>query len=145
MDDQGNVYMIATLQGDPVAGISGHLHEMAGQPAFWNVYLAADDVDATAAKVEEAGGKVEADRSTSWSTAGWRRSRTRPGAGEPVAGQGAHRDRRANEPGTPIWNELITPDVDLATQFYGDVLGIGVEKTEMPGGAATPGSPSTAG
>ena len=28
----------------------------------------------------------------------------------------------------------ITPDVDRATQFYGDVLGIGVEKTEMPGG-----------
>ena len=33
---------------------------MADHPAFWNVYLAADDVDAAAAKVAEAGGKVEA-------------------------------------------------------------------------------------
>ena len=33
---------------------------MAGHPAFWNVYLATDDVDATVSKVEESGGKVEA-------------------------------------------------------------------------------------
>jgi predicted enzyme related to lactoylglutathione lyase len=44
---------------------------------------------------------------------------------------------RASEPGTPIWNELVTPDVERATTFYGDVLGMGVQKMEMPAGSYT--------
>ena len=43
-----------------MAGISGQMPELAGHPAFWGVFLAVDDLDATAAKVEPAGGKVEA-------------------------------------------------------------------------------------
>ena len=34
--------------------------ELSGHPAFWGVYLAVDDVDATAAKVASAGGTLEA-------------------------------------------------------------------------------------
>ena len=60
LDDQGNVYLTPAKGGESVAGIAGQMPEMAGHPAFWGVYLAVDDVDATAAKVEGAGGKVEA-------------------------------------------------------------------------------------
>ena len=54
--DDGHVYIVGNLQGDAVAGITFQLPEMADHPAFWNVYLAADDVDAVAARVGPAGG-----------------------------------------------------------------------------------------
>ena len=53
-------YYIGTIEGDDVAGVSGQMPGMEGHPAFWGVYLAVDDVDAATAKVEAAGGKVEA-------------------------------------------------------------------------------------
>ena len=39
---------------------------------------------------------------------------------------------RANEPGTPIWNELLTPDIGRATQFYADVLGLTARTPPVP-------------
>ena len=59
--DDGHVYIVGNLQGDAVAGITFQLPELEGHPAFWNVYLAADDVDAVAARVGPAGGIVEAE------------------------------------------------------------------------------------
>ena len=56
-----DVYLNATLEGDVVAGISSQMPELAGHPAFWSVFLAVDDVDATVAAVAAAGGKVDAD------------------------------------------------------------------------------------
>src|SRR3954447_11273997 len=56
----GRTYIMASLQGDAVAGISAQLPELAGHPGFWNVYLAADAVDDVAARVAPAGGEVEA-------------------------------------------------------------------------------------
>jgi predicted enzyme related to lactoylglutathione lyase len=134
----GHVYMIGKIEGDSVAGIGGQMPELAGHPAFWGVYLAADDVDASAAKVEGAGGKIEAgpldvmdagrmvavQDPTGVRVSFWQ-------AGKTIGSE------RANEPGTPIWNELVTPDVDRAAQFYTDVLGVGVEKMQMPEGDYT--------
>ena len=37
----------------------------------------------------------------------------------------------AGEIGTPVWNELVTPDVATATQFYSDVLGVGWESMSI--------------
>jgi uncharacterized protein len=39
--------------------------------------------------------------------------------------------QRANEPGTPTWNECVTPDVAAAVKFYGEVLGMGSEAMDM--------------
>jgi len=44
---------------------------------------------------------------------------------------------RANEPGTPIWNEVVTPDVPAAVAFYGEVLGMRGETMDMPAGEYT--------
>jgi predicted enzyme related to lactoylglutathione lyase len=40
----------------------------------------------------------------------------------------------ANEPGTPIWNELVSPDLPTATAFYATVLGITWDTVPMEGG-----------
>ena len=86
---------------------------MEGHPAFWGVYLAVDDVDATTAKVEAAGGKVEAgpfDVNTNG-----RMSAIQDPTGARVdlwqAGTTIG-TQRANEPGTPIWNECVTADIE---------------------------------
>jgi predicted enzyme related to lactoylglutathione lyase len=46
-------------------------------------------------------------------------------AGETVGTQ------RANEPGTPTWNECVTPDVPKAMAFYAEVLGMSSEDQDM--------------
>ena len=131
MGEMGHYY-IPNIEGDEIGGISGQMPGMEGHPAVWGVYLAVDDVDATAAKVEPAGGKVEAgpfdvDKNgrmaaivdpTGARVGLWQ-------AGETIGTQ------RANEPGTPTWNECVTSDVATATKFYADVLGMGSEAMDM--------------
>ena len=131
MGEMGHYY-IPTIEGDEIGGISGQMPGMEGHPAFWGVYLAVDDVDAATAKVEPAGGKVEAgpfDVNTNG-----RMSAIQDPTGARV-GLWQARDtigtQRANEPGTPIWNEIMTPDIPRATQFYADVLGMGSEAAPM--------------
>jgi predicted enzyme related to lactoylglutathione lyase len=131
MGEMGHYY-IGTIEGDEIAGLSGPMPGMEGHPAFWNVYLAVDDVDATTAKVEPAGGKVEAGpfdvnqngrMAALQDPTGARISLWQ--AKETVGTQ------RGNEPGTPIWNELVTPDIPRATQFYAEVVGMGSESMPM--------------
>lgn len=138
VDDAGSVYLIGRLEGDQIAGISWQLPELAGHPAFWGVFLAVDDVDATVAKVEAAGGKVEAGPFDVMEHGRMAAIQDPTGARVNLWQAKAHIGTgRANEPGTPIWNELVTPDVDTATAFYADVLGMGVSRTEMPDGVYT--------
>lgn len=138
LDDQGNVYLAAEKDGDSVAGISGQMPELAGHPAFWGVYLTVDDVDATAAKVAEAGGKVEAGPFDVMDLGRMASIQDPTGARVNLWQAGATIGTiRANEPGTPIWNELVSPDLDTATKFYADVLGVEWQAQDMPGGSYT--------
>jgi predicted enzyme related to lactoylglutathione lyase len=133
----GRVYIIGNLQGDAVAGISAQLPEMAEHPAFWNVYLAADDVDAVTALVGPAGGEVEAEPFDFFDLG--RTSRIKDPTGARVNlwhGNRHFGTRRANEPGTPIWNELLTPDIGRASQFYSDVFGMSAEESAVAWGGS---------
>lgn len=127
-----DVYASARVAGDRVAGIGVPSPETS--PLGWSVYLAVDDVDATAAKVEPAGGKVEAAptdvmelgrMATILDPTGVRvhlwQARAIPGT------------ERANEPGAPIWNELMTHELDRATAFYAELLGVTWEDAGMGG------------
>ena len=51
-------YSVIKVDGDPVGGITGMPPECKGMPPTWGIYLTVDDVDATAAQVEELGGKL---------------------------------------------------------------------------------------
>jgi predicted enzyme related to lactoylglutathione lyase len=131
MGEMGHYY-IAKLEGSELGGVGGQPPGMEGHPAFWGVYLAVDDVDATTAKVESAGGTVEAGP-FDVGEAG-RMSAVKDPTGARVGlwqGGETMGTQRANEPGTPTWNECVTGDVAKATAFYAEVLGMGSEAMDM--------------
>jgi predicted enzyme related to lactoylglutathione lyase len=130
--DDGHVYIVGSLQGDAVAGITFQLPELAGHPAFWNVFLAADDVDAVAARVGPAGGVVEAEPVDFFDFGRTARIQDPTGARVGLWQPRSTQTVRANEPGTPIWNELLTPDIGRASQFYSDVLGVSADTHPVP-------------
>jgi predicted enzyme related to lactoylglutathione lyase len=134
MGDDGH-YVTFAKEGDPVGGIGGQMPGLEGHPAFWGIYLAVDDVDATTARVEAAGGKVDAGPFDVMEHG--RMSAIQDPSGARVnlwQAKGHPGTQRANEPGTPIWNELISPDLATATAFYTDLLGVDWEEQPMDGG-----------
>lgn len=128
-------YLTATKEGDRVAGIGGQLPGTEGQPAFWGVYLAVDDIEATLARVEPAGGTVEAGPFDVMEHG--RSALVRDPTGVRVSLWQAGTNigtARVNEHATPIWNELETTDVATATAFYAEVLGVTWDANAMEGG-----------
>lgn len=133
LGEDGAYYLTASVEGDQVAGLMAQMPELAGHPAFWVVYLAVDDVDATAAGVPAAGGKVEAGPFDVMDLG--RVAALQDPTGARVSLWEARTNigsRRVNEPGAPIWNELISPDLDRATTFYSEILGVTWEETPLP-------------
>jgi predicted enzyme related to lactoylglutathione lyase len=131
MGEMGH-YFIARQQGSEIGGIGGQMPGMEGHPAYWGVYLAVDDVDAATAKVEAAGGKVEAGPMDVDDNG--RMSAIQDPTGARVGLWQAGKTigtQRANEPGCPSWNECVTPDIPAATAFYAEVLGMGSEEMDM--------------
>lgn len=127
-------YASARLQGDRVAGLSKPYAEDAPVPN-WDVFLAVDDVDAAVAEVDPAGGTVLAKPSDVMTLGRMATIADPTGARVHLWQAGAIPGaERASEPGSLIWNELITPDLPVATAFYTAVLGVGWEESEMGGG-----------
>jgi len=137
--DEGAVYSMAMLGDNTVAAIAPQPPELAaaGVPPMWNTYLAVDSVDDAVAKVGAAGGQV-AMQPFDIMEAGRMAFVMDPG-GAGVALWQANQHIGAtlvNEPGTIIWNELITPDPSAA-QFYEQVLGMTTSSMDMGEGAYT--------
>jgi predicted enzyme related to lactoylglutathione lyase len=131
MGEMGHYY-VAQLDGDDIGGIGAQMPGMEGHPAYWGVYLAVDDVDAATAKVEAAGGKIEAGPMDVMDNG--RMSAIQDPTGARVGLWQAKQTigtQRANEPGTPTWNECVTGDVKAAAGFYAEVLGMGSEDMDM--------------
>ncbi|MFL6156159.1 MAG: VOC family protein [Marmoricola sp.] len=134
----GGVYRQGRLEGDTVCGISGQMPGLEGHPAFWGVYLTVDDIAAATAKVEPAGGKVEAGPFPVMEAGQMSAIQDPTGARVNLWQAGASiGTERANEPGTPIWNELVTPDAATALAFYADVVGLGNQSSELMDGYTT--------
>ncbi len=103
-----------------------------GMQPRWTTYLATDDVDGTAGKVQEAGGVVfqgpldvfDSGRMAIVSDS----TGTVFGVWEGKERIGA---RLVNEPGTIVWNELNVRDIDTALTFYRSVFGIQVHEVNV--------------
>jgi predicted enzyme related to lactoylglutathione lyase len=131
----GGVYLTTWLEDDVVAGIEARPDGAREEPDCWSVYLAVDDVDEVTARVEPAGGTVEVAPRDVADLGRW--SEVRDPSGARVRFWQAGRrvgTGRVDEPGTPIRNELVTPDVEVAVPFYEQVLGITAERLESGDG-----------
>ena len=128
-------YIIYNLGDQPVAGAGPLMNE--GQPTAWTTYFATDDAAATAAKVEMAGGKtlmapmqvMDVGQMGLFMDGGgavfgaWQKGS--------FFGAGV-----ANEPGSVTWNELMTRDIEAATAFYEQALGLGARVSAVAGGTS---------
>ncbi len=133
----GGTYTMYTKGGKPVAGGSGLSDQLKamGVPSHWMSYISVDDAAATLQRIAAAGG-------------------TPMGLPVPIPGSGVtgmfvdptgascavwQPDGHigaglANEPGSLIWNELLTSDPDTAASFYTRVFGWEHQVSEMPNG-----------
>lgn len=133
----GSPYTMMRKNGKAVAGLYplGEEQRRTGVPPHWMCYVAVEDAAATLAKVGAAGGNplgppMEIPGS---GTMGMFMDPT--GAMCAVWQAGGHSGAElANEPGSLIWNELVTNDPDAAAAFYGAVFGWSHSTQEMPTG-----------
>ncbi|MGF1647695.1 MAG: VOC family protein [Kineosporiaceae bacterium] len=121
-------YVMAEVDGSSVAGIGP---QQDGSPTAWTLYLASDDLDATAEAVTAAGGAVVAPAfdvgdmgrmivATDPSGAAF-------GVWQAVRHVGAE---RVNEPGALTWEDLRSTDPEAARAFYARVFGFRAEDVE---------------
>ena len=115
-------YHIAQVDGRAAAGVGPVMQE--GQPSAWTVYLASDDVDATAKLVGEHGGSIFAGP---MDIAGNGRMLI---AADPTGGvfgvwqqTGMIGSAVVDEPGAFVWSDARLTDVDAGKRFYADVFG----------------------
>lgn len=113
-------------------GIGGFHQAIPGMPNSWMGYLSVADVDANAAAVEAAGGKVLMPP-TDFPPVGRAATLADPTGGVFSVWKGAEGDR-ADAPPVPgdwCWMELMSTDAPKALAFYERVFGYGHEDMDM--------------
>jgi len=126
----GQVYSMAQIGGKNAAALY-----QGDPPPHWNNYVTVESVDESAARAAELGATITAEpfdvmdvgRSAVFSDPAGARlylweAKTSIGA------------ERVNEPGAMTWNELVTPDPEAASMFYGDLFGWTTEEMPESGG-----------
>lgn len=134
-DDGTRIYTNFLRDGQVVAGMGEQPEQMAGMPPVWSTYVATDDVDATTAKVQEAGGSVMMPAMDVMDVGRMAIYSDPTGAAISVWQAGRHKGADVcNEPNTWSWNELMSRDIEAATAFYTAVFGWEYDGMEMPFG-----------
>jgi hypothetical protein len=114
-------YTQALVGGKSVAG----LMQAPDQPVSWTTYLKADDADLTHKAIAEHGGQPMTEVIDVMGEGRMIIAADPTGGVFGVWEPGRHLGSRlVNEPGTPIWHELATPNADRAREFYAAVFGL---------------------
>ena len=123
-------YTMFSKDGKLVA--AGSPPQQEGMPSYWSTYIASDDVDATAAKIREAGGTLLMEPFDVFGAGRMVFAQDPTGAAFGVWQAGEHHGAQlANEPGSFTWNECQTTDPAGAVAFYSAVFGHGVDEWDM--------------
>ena len=124
--DMGPVYTMCQIEGYSVAGLSAMPPDMQEQGTlpFWSSYVKHDDVDAVAAKITEAGGRLVTPPMDIMTAGRMAIALDPTGAAFSVWQPQDHIGAQlVNVHNTLFWNELQTHDVEAAKSFYGAVFG----------------------
>lgn len=120
--EEAGGYLLAQIDGAAVGGIGPK--QDSNVPTVWTTFFAADDVDAVAAKIGEAGGTVIAPVMDVMTSGRMLIGMDTVGAAFGVWQAGDHIGAgRYNEHGALCWNELHTRDYQQARDFYASVFG----------------------
>jgi predicted enzyme related to lactoylglutathione lyase len=126
-------YTMCLIDGKPVAGIMPPPPDGEAGPPAWTVYLASSDIAATAARIDQGGGKIVMGP-MEIPGSGHMLVATDPtgaffGVWQGTGHIGAMID---NDPGTLAWSEVTTRDGAAADAFYRGLFGY--EQEEVGGG-----------
>lgn len=128
-DPDAGGYVIFNLDGLPVAGAGPLMSE--GQPSMWTSYFAVDNADAARGRIEAAGGKMLMEPFDVMDTGRMGIFLDNDGAAfgvwQKLQFQGAG---IADQPGTLVWNELMTRDIVGAKEFYRNAFGLESKTSE---------------
>jgi uncharacterized protein len=139
-DQPGTDYVMARKGEHNAAGMMQLSEQMveSGMPPVWTTYVSVSDIDATAAKVESAGGKLLQPPMDVMDVGRMAVLADPAGAvialWQPKEHIGAE---VVNEHGALTWNELVTPDPGAVAGFYETVLGWNAQTAPMPTGDYT--------
>lgn len=127
--DEGQIYSMARRDGHYVAALYS-----ADQPPHWNSYVTVASADESAAAAAAGGGSIVAEPFDVMDVGRMAVIGDPGGAAlclwEPRAHIGA---TLVNTPGALAWNDLVTPDPQAASEFYGRLFGWTFE--EIPASA----------
>lgn len=128
-------YSTALLRGKKVCGLGPRPDDSV--PVAWSTFFTVSDADKTAAAVTEAGGTMASPLIQMGEQGRIAFAADPTGAFLGLfEGRTHHGAELVNEPGTVVWNELVTPDLEAAKAFYSAVFGVGWGAEEMPSGEA---------
>lgn len=116
-------YTMCRLEGRPVAGLSPK-PEGSSDPNAWSTFLAVDDADAAVARAASAGGTTVTEPTTVGTLGRMAFGADPAGAAYGLWQAMEHTGVKIyNEPGSLVWNELMTRDYEAARAFYAAVFG----------------------
>jgi uncharacterized protein len=125
----GAVYSMAKVDGKSVAGLGERQSEEI--PPHWNVYVTVDDADAVAARAGELGANVIAPPFDVFEAGRMSAFADPQGAilsiWQPRQSIGAE---LVNAVGALTWNDLMSPDIPAAAEFYRALFGWEVNEIE---------------
>jgi predicted enzyme related to lactoylglutathione lyase len=129
-DPQYGGYLTCQTKGRAAAGMAPQ--QDPNDPPKWMTYFAADDLDATAKRITEAGGTLLFEPMDVGPMGRMVIARDPQGHPFGVWQGGEHTGARIyNEPGSLVWNEAAVDDPRAAQEFYSAVFGFTFE--EFPG------------
>jgi uncharacterized protein len=116
----GPAYSMCKRDGQTVAA----LYQSGEQPPHWNCYVTVESADDAAAKAKELGANVMAEPFDVMDAGRMAVFADPTGAVLSVWQAGTSIGATlVNQPGALTWNDLLTPDIEKAASFYGDLFG----------------------
>jgi predicted enzyme related to lactoylglutathione lyase len=128
----GELYGLCLLGGKDHAGITKS-KAPAHVPPHWLPYIAVDDVDKTAARIKELGGKILSAPMDIPNVGRFAPVTDPQGAAFAIHKHATPYPEETERPvvGAFCWEELITSDPEAAAKFYTTVFGYGLETRDM--------------